>query len=274
NFNIGVFESEVFGRSKGRFELQYLNPIIFYRAIEQQIGSEDNALLGLDFKWNIKHRAQLYGQLVLDEFVLGQIRARNGWWANKQAVQIGAKYVDVAGIPNLDIQGEFNYIRPYTYQHEDKYRNYQHYQQPLAHPMGANLYELLGIISYQPQPLPRLNLVAKAIYTVQGQDLPPVPSYPMVGSNYGGNVLYPYTIRPVDAAGSLIEYGYRVGDGNKTKLLHTDFTATYQVRQSVWLDAKLIARHQTSAVPTGVRTNEVFATLALRWNIAQRLHEF
>ncbi|WP_324672995.1 hypothetical protein [Hymenobacter sp. GOD-10R] len=271
NFNVGVFESEVFSRRKGNFELQYLNPIIFYRAIEQHIGSEDNAILGLDFKWNIKHRTQLYGQLILDEFVLSEIRSGNGWWANKQAVQLGGKYLDVAGIANLDIQGEFNYIRPYTYQHEDRFRNYQHYQQPLAHPMGANLYELLGIVSYQPPVLPRLNLVAKGIYTVQGNDYLGATNTLL---NYGGNVLLPYTVRPTDANGNILEYGFRVGDGNKTRLLHTDFTATYQVRHSLWLDAKLIARHQTSTFATAAKTNEVFATLALRWNIAQRLHEF
>jgi len=271
NFNIGVFESEVFSRRKGHFELQYLNPIIFYRAIEQHIGSEDNAILGLDFKWNIKRRAQVYGQFILDEFVLSEIRAGNGWWGNKQALQLGGKYLDVAGISNLDIQGEFNYIRPYTYQHEDRFRNYQHYQQPLAHPMGANLYDFLGIISYQPSVLPRLNLVAKGIYTVQGNDYLGANNMLL---NYGGNVLLPYIVRPTDANGNLIEYGYNVGDGNKTRLLHTDFTATYQVRHSVWLDAKLIARHQTSTLPTAARTNQVFATLALRWNIAQRLHEF
>ncbi|MEJ7658376.1 MAG: hypothetical protein WKG07_01485 [Hymenobacter sp.] len=36
NFNIGVFESEVSGGPGRGLELQYLNPVIFYRAIEQQ----------------------------------------------------------------------------------------------------------------------------------------------------------------------------------------------------------------------------------------------
>nr|GFC26184.1 hypothetical protein [Tanacetum cinerariifolium] len=45
NFNIGVFESEVSGGPGRGLELQYLNPVIFYRAIEQQVGSTDNALL-------------------------------------------------------------------------------------------------------------------------------------------------------------------------------------------------------------------------------------
>ncbi|MGY3087910.1 hypothetical protein ACVWYF_000943 [Hymenobacter sp. UYAg731] len=283
NFNIGVFESVIAGSASNRFELQYLNPVIFYRAIEQNVGSPDNAMLGLDFKWNILHTAQLYGQVVLDEFKLSEIRAGNGWWSNKQAVQIGAKYIDVAGIRNLDLQAEVNYIRPYTYQHVSYYTAYTNYQQPLAHPMGANLTEVLGVLSYQP--LPRLNLVAKAIYTEQGldfgldaagkvittgplsNDVPGAGVTPGSLANYGGNPLVPYNSHPMD-------FGNRTGQGNKSRLLHTDFTATYQPRLNLFLDAKLIARHQTYSLTPALNGNEVYASLAVRWNIAQRLHEF
>ena len=275
-FTIGVFESTVLGgrgidstvvkgkivRQRTGFELQYLNPVIFYRAVEQQLGSGDNAILGLDFKWNIAHTAQLYGQLALDEFKISEVRAGNGWWANKQAVQLGAKYLDVAGLRNLDLQVEFNYIRPFTYQHEDNYTNYQHYQQPLAHPMGANVAEILGVLSYQP--LPRLMLVGKAFYSQQGLDQ---NNADVAFQNYGGNVLKSYNTR-------VQEYGNRVGQGNKSRLLHADFTATYQPRLNLFLDAKLIARHQTYTLTPGLDGNETYASLALRWNIAQRLHEF
>ena len=274
NFSIGVFESEVSGGPGRGLELQYLNPVIFYRAIEQQVGSTDNALLGLDFKWNIKHRAQLYGQLALDEFKLSEIRAGNGWWANKQAVQLGGKLLDLGGIRNLDLQLEFNFIRPYTYQHETVYTDYQNYQQPLAHPMGANLTEILGILSYQP--LPRLNLVAKAFYTVQGVDA--LRTTGTAFNNNGGNVLLPYTTRALATTGGTdFDHGYRVGNGDKNRLLHADFTATYQPRLNLFLDATLIARHQTLDQPTyygAVSGNEVIASLAVRWNIAQRLNEF
>ena len=289
NFNVGVFESVIMGsggvdyvvpnntpntlqkitvQQRRRFELQYLNPVIFYRAIEQNVGSADNAILGLDFKWNILHTAQLYGQLVLDEFKISEVRAGNGWWANKQAFQLGGKYIDVAGLRNLDLQVEFNYIRPYTYQHEDSYTNYQHYQQPLAHPMGANVAEILGVLSYQP--LPRLMLVGKAFYSEQGLDDPRT----IPGGNYGSNVLLSYNVRPTDANGKTIDYGYRVGSGNKSRLLHTDFTATYQPRLNLFLDAKLIARQQKYSLTPALDGSEVYASLALRWNIAQRLHEF
>ena len=280
NFNIGVFESEVSGGPGRGLELQYLNPVIFYRAIEQQTGSADNALLGFDFKWNIQHRAQLYGQLVLDEFKIKEVLAGDGWWSNKQAIQLGGKLLDLGGVRNLDLQVEFNYIRPYTYQHENLYTAYEHYQQPLAHPMGANLSEILGVLSYQP--LPRLSLIAKAFYTKQGLDFAYSPvGQPVPGSNYGSNPLQPYNNRPLGTDGQPRPYGYRVGDGNTSHLFHGDITATYQPRLNLFLDATLIVRRQSLtqplAFPDGGRISggtEVYPSVALRWNIAQRLHEF
>ena len=116
--NIGVFESVIFSPDDSlgtdHFRLEYLNPIIFYRAIEQQNGSSDNVLLGFDFKWNALRKISFYGQFLMDEFVIDNIRAGNGWWANKFAVQAGGKYIDAFGIPNLDLQGEFDLIRPFT----------------------------------------------------------------------------------------------------------------------------------------------------------------
>src|SRR4029078_4194699 len=91
--NIGLFEGVIFGR-KNHFDFQYLNPVIFYRHIEGTIGSPDNAVAGLDFKANIAHTAQLYGQLMLDEFQLSELKRNRGYWANKFGVQLGLKYVD------------------------------------------------------------------------------------------------------------------------------------------------------------------------------------
>ncbi|MDU0370827.1 hypothetical protein ACFPAF_10515 [Hymenobacter endophyticus] len=284
NLNIGLFESVLSASSRrdsvirngqvqvqrrNTFDIQYLNPIIFYRAIEQSTGSQDgNALLGLDFKWNLWKRVQLYGQLVLDEFVLSQIRASNGWWANKQAVQLGAKYINVAGIRNFDLQGEINFIRPYTYQALDKFRDYQHAAQPLAHPMGANLWELIGIASFQP--LPRLHVVGKGFLVKQGLD--------PAGQNFGSNVLLPYNNRPLDSNGQVREFGFEVGSGIASYLFHGDMTATWQAAHNLWLDGKVIYRHRTyeggQVPPYFTADNGLLASVALRWNIAQRLHEF
>jgi hypothetical protein len=261
NLNVGLFEQIIFGRERGRFELQYLNPIIFYRSVEHNLGSQDNALLGLDFRWNLFNTAQLYGQLVLDEFVLNEVTGGNGWWGNKQAWQVGAKYIDVFGLQNLDLQGEVNAIRPYMYQHRDGSSNYQHNRQPLAHPMGANLYEFVGIARYQP--LPRLNIVGKAIATRFGQDQITAEGDTI---NWGNNVNLDYNLRPGN-------YGHEIAQGITTNQLHLDLTTTYQFRHNLFIDLKGIIR-RTDAEVSSMSKNTLFTSVALRWNIAQRLHEF
>jgi hypothetical protein len=65
-----------------------------------------------------------------------------------------------------------------------------------------------------------------------------------------------------------------VGDGIQTNLIHTDFTATYQMRHNVWLDGKLIMRRITSPDVDNLTSSTVFPSVSFRWNIAQRLHEF
>jgi hypothetical protein len=165
--DIGIYEAVVFRRNN-HFELQYLNPLIFYRAVEQALGSPDNMLLGMDFKANMFRHVSLYGQFVLDEFNSKNIVARNGWWANKFAAQLGMKYINAFGVQHLDLQGEFNVARPYMYAHNTANNNFTHYNQPMAHPLGANFYEAVGILRYQI--IKPLNITGRLIYAIKGAD--------------------------------------------------------------------------------------------------------
>ena len=189
HLNIGVFEAVIHSRDRtqGYFDLAYFNPVIFYRPVEQQKNSPDNSLLGFDFHYNYRRRFQLYGQLMLDEFNIRRIRASQGyWWGNKIGVQLGAKWIDVLGVANLDVQLEYNQARPFTYQHLSSLTNYVHYNQSLAHPFGGNFREVLLLARYQP--LPRLRLTLTSLRALYGQDV--------AEFNFGGNPLLSYDDRP------------------------------------------------------------------------------
>lgn len=259
-FNLGVFESVVYSPkdsvNNNTFDFGYLNPVIFYRAIEQQFGSSDNVILGLDFKWIAAKRLSFYGQLALDEFLLDRLKEANGWWANKFALQGGLKYIDVAGVNNLDIQLETNLVRPYTYSHGTQYGSYTNYRQPFAHPLGANFNEVLAIVRYQPKP--RLNLVAKVIYAEVGRDT--------TNSNWGSDLLLSNATRER-------EFGNFIGQGVSTQITYADLTATYMLKHNLFIDLKLIRRDQ-NAPSISNRTNTTITSLALRWNISQRLYDF
>ncbi len=258
-FNLGIFESIVFTPedplNNNTFDIGYLNPVIFYRGIEQQSGSSDNALLGLDFKGNVFKGISFYGQAVLDEFVINEIRSGKGWWGNKYALQGGVKYIDVAGISNLDLQLEVNSVRPYTYSH-NTLSNYSNYSQALAHPLGANFQELVAIIRYQP--IPKLNLTAKAFYAKTGRD--------SIGQNWGSDILKNNTNRQN-------EYGNVIAQGNKTNITFIDFTASYMIKHNLFIDVKQIIRKSDSSLPS-YNTNTLFTSLSVRWNIPQRTYEF
>lgn len=270
--NVGLFESVIFSpddsTGSGKFEWAYLNPIIFFRAIEQQNGSSDNVILGLDFKWNAVKKLSFYGQFTLDEFVLDEIKAGNGWWANKFAIQGGAKYVDAFGISNLDLQGEINIARPYTYSHGTLYGNYTHYQQPIAHPLGANFKEIIGIIRYQP--VPKVYLTGKLMIASTGRDSTDYnwgsTSVPTYEYNWGGDLLKQNTTREQ-------EYNNTIGQGFKNDILYGSLTLSWQIKHNVFLDGTVILRKSTSELAF-YNNNTSITSLALRWNIAQRLYEF
>ncbi|MFZ2907073.1 MAG: hypothetical protein WAZ98_12775 [Cyclobacteriaceae bacterium] len=262
-WNVGVFESVVFTDSTS-FEWSYLNPIIFYRAIEQQFGSSDNVILGMDFKWNALKGVSLYGQFVLDEFVLDNIKEGNGWWANKFGIQAGVKYFDAFGVSNLDLQAETNIVRPYTYSHGNPvtkengipYGSYSGYLQPIAHPLGANFKEFIGVARYQP--IPRLNLTGKLMLMQVGRDT--------TSFNWGGDILKSNSDKEQD-------FDNTIGQGVKNDILFASFTATWQVWHNVFIDASVVVRKSESPVPV-FHNNTTVTSLALRWNIAQRLYEF
>ncbi len=253
--NVGVFESVIFGR-KNHFDFQYLNPIIFYRHIEGAIGSPDNAVAGLDVKANFAKRLQVYGQLLLDEFQLSELRKNRGYWANKFGIQAGLKYIDVFGISNLDMQLETNRARPFTYSHIDSVANYTHYNQPLAHPLGANFQEYIGILKYQP--IPKLYFNARLMYYKQGLD--------SMGRNFGASPFEDYTTRPRN-------FGFEIGSGNTAKSLNATFLVSYEVRQNLFLEASALYRNfKTEDIPSQNKTTQISA--GLRWNIFRREYDY
>jgi hypothetical protein len=248
----------IFGR-KDRFDFGYLNPIIFYRSIEQQNGSFDNSVAGLDVKANLAKKIQLYGQLSLDEFLLSEIRKNEGWWANKWGIQLGAKYIDAFGISNLDLQVEHNRVRPFTYSHRDSVANYTHYNQPLAHPLGANFSEFIGVARYQPAP--KWLAVAKMIYYTQGRD--------SSSRSFGSNIFYP-NIAPFRQG----DYGYNIGSGLKTSVLLASLLVSYELRENLFVEFNALYRKQETKTPPISSTNSSIISFGIRWNMQRRDFDF
>ncbi len=263
NLQVGLFETIVFDRTdsmgrNGGFELNYLNPIIFYRSVEHGLNSSDNALVGANFKWNIWRRMQFYGQMTLDEFMLKELRNRTGWWANKYAVQLGWKYMDAFFVKNMDLQYELNFARPYTFMHFKKSQNYVHYNNPIGHPLGANFIEHIAIARYRISP--KLHLQVTAISSFKGLD-------PNNTINWGGNIYRK------DYTGYPQEYGNKIGQGSMLRVGQVECYLGYQLAHRIWIEAIYHWRRSVSDLPVYNYTSH-FMTLGFRMNMARPRNMF
>ncbi|MCY2685802.1 gliding motility protein RemB [Salinimicrobium sp. TH3] len=200
--NIGFFESVMWENDNNRgFDLNYLNPVIFYRAIEFSTGAQaGNAIIGLTGKYKWNNRFLTYGQWLIDEFSSSDVFGGEGSWKNKHGFQLGTKYFNAFNVENLHLQLEYNQVRPYTYSHNTITLNYGHANQSMAHLWGANFRELVAIARYKSG---RYYGHVKAIYGERGFD------FSENGDYYGGNIYRSEEERP-------LETGVRIGQGNNT----------------------------------------------------------
>lgn len=245
-WSLGLFETVIFNRNN-HFEFQYLNPVIIYRSVEGSIGSPDNVMLGINSRYDLGRKVSVYGQLLIDEFVRKEVfNSGKGWWGNKFGGQLGLKYIDAFGIPKMDLQAEYNSVRPYTYTHFDSTANYTHQRTPLAHPLGANFKEFILNMRYQPAP--RWHVHAYLMAYRWGDD--PVPSV-----NYGGDLQKPYTTR-------LSDYGNKTTQGKLRNIRHLGFNLSYEMFHNYFLDLNGYYRKDmedqtdiTKFIGAGIRVN-------------------
>lgn len=262
NLNVGIFETIIFQRDSGNqttgYDLNYLNPIIFYKAVENGLNSVDKAVLGAHIKYNFLKHFSVYGQLVLSEFVFKELVASDGWWGNKYAMQGGLKYINAFGINNLDLQGEYNFARPFMYTSYSNQQSFTHLRAPMAHPLGANFREMIGIIRYQP--LNRLFVTARLTYARYGND--------SNGSNWGGNIDLGYTTNP-----PVRYYGNEVAQGVLTNLYHAELLITYMYKHNLFIDMRAGYRKNTSVLKQ-FEIDVPYFSFGVRLNIVQRFTDY
>jgi hypothetical protein len=211
--NIGLFEGAITDNTRtGTMEMDFLNPMIFYKSLEFNRGEDaGSSVVGLNALYKLSKSFSVYSQFVLDEFTLEEIKAQNGYWGNKYAFQIGAKYFDAFKVENLYLQLEYNLIRPYTFSHGSPIYNYGHFGEEIAHPWGANFREMVLISRYSNG---RWAANLKMIYGLKGFDTDDL--------NYGGDIYKSYDTR-------VQEYDNKIDQGLTTTIINTDLQVSYLI---------------------------------------------
>jgi hypothetical protein len=264
--NIGLFESVLWANENDRgFDINYLNPVIFYRAIEFSTGQDaGNAILGASAKYKWNNKINIYGQFILDEFALNDVTAGDKSWRNKFGYQLGLKYFNAFNVDRLLLQFEYNRVRPYTYSHNSIVLNYAHNNQPMAHLWGANFSEAILIGRYHYN---RWFGDAKFIVGQRGFDFNEGDDF----ANYGSDIYRSEVDRNADS-------GITVGQGNNTRVFQADIGGGYIINPAtnMRLFANVTYRNYDpeANTATALNTNTTWFTVGVRTDLFNWYNDF
>ncbi len=261
--NFSLFEAITYDGDSGQYrrgpDPGYLNPIIFYQPVNYNIGDPDKSHLGAAFKIKVAKKEQFYGQILIDEFKLQYVFQRHGvpdgWWGNKQGLQVGFKAFDLFGVKNLAFQTEINYVRPFTYTARDPLQNFSNFNQPLADPEGANFIESASFLTYYHKN-----------FLLQGS----IVAYKYGGdsgsSDWGQNIFIIYTQHQK-------EFYNHVGQGISIYLATIGLKADYIISPKMNLKAEFAAYECIDKV-AGTTISEPYVTLGIKTSLGNLYNDF
>ena len=254
-FSAGFFQAVTWAdaepEGKRGFDFNYAHPFVFLRSVESaNTTSPDKMRIGFNLKYEVFDHTTVYGQFMFDEFTAKEFFKGTGYWANKNAIQIGVRGSDLIKVKGLNYLAEFNTARPYTYAHFDRVSNYASMNQPLANQLGANYREFVGLLNYTYK---RLDFSGELMYAKKGLD--------SEGQNYGGDIFKSYNVRVSD-------YGNKIGQGLATDLYYGEAKVAYVLNPKYNLRIELggIFRKESNAVSS---TNTGLFTIGLRSTFRQ-----
>ncbi|QCR20991.1 hypothetical protein [Pontibacter sp. SGAir0037] len=231
-WNISLFQAMLWSsRHSGvkGIELAYLNPIIYMNSANFNMGSPGNSMMGLNLRHTFLNRYNAYGQFVIDDLFIEEHR---GHINQKYAFQLGLKGFHAFGVQNLYLQAEYNEARPYIHGHRTRILSNTHFNEPLAHPFGANFRELVLTGSYRYKRWEANALFNRSRY---GTD--------STGANFGKNIFLS------EPEGPEWSRDHRTGQGVRTDFIYFRPTLSYLLnpRTHLKLQAGYTFRRESSA---------------------------
>lgn len=252
--NLSLFESVIWPdqtRTNDRekdISPSLLSPVIFLHGSKSPSGVSNNDIVGLNAKFKVYSRTFVYGQMVVNQ--LGSS------FKNRTGFQLGLRSGDVFEIDGLNVDVEFNTVRPYTYAGSSPDVSYSNANQPLAHPLGANFTEGIFVATYNYK---RLWLRAEGFIAKYGLDSGNV--------NYGQNI---FTLLPSQ---SPVGDDVKTGQGLSTKITYADFKAAYIInpQSNLRIESGITYRKESNSLRT---FNDFIFYVGLRMSFRSLLYDF
>ncbi|HEU4718540.1 MAG TPA: hypothetical protein VFU15_11935 [Bacteroidia bacterium] len=231
--------------------LAYVDPVMYTALPKYGLSSRDNFLIGATFRYDLFHSLRLYGQWMADDL------GKKGTVHNKTGFQLGAKYFNAFTLKHLHLEIEYNRVNPYSYAATDPAQSYSQYNEPLAHPLGANFSEVIFSLYYK---LGDFFLQARYSTAMLGAD--------SVSSDNGGQDIF-----KTDYLAYYPVRNFTLGQGQKTTITYFDVHAGYMISyaSNLNISAGYTARN-VSYGATSLPTNYVY--VAVRTSLTNTYYDF
>ncbi|MBN1253553.1 MAG: hypothetical protein JXR51_06065 [Bacteroidales bacterium] len=253
-FEISIFENIIWPsntNSDTNFDLNFFNPILFFKSVQYELNNEKNVLIGLNSKIKTSKFSQLYTQLAIDDADIEKLNE------SKYAFQFGFKYFDLFhnNFKNqtLFLNAEYNQIANYTYAYENSAQNYSNYNQAIAHPAGAGLKEIVGILNYN---FKKFGFDIKFNQIIKSSDT--------TNTNFGSNIFL---------SDNNIIKNHEIAKNLKTTIQNLNFTFKYIINpiSNLQIFASLYKRTYKNELEN---TYNLFYSFGIRTNINNYYYDY
>lgn len=231
--NLALYQTVIVNKEgeHGFLNGNYLNPLSLLLNTEFNKVTSEHLLLGTTAKYKLPFNAYIYAQTVFSGF--SENNWKFDWWQNRFGYQLGCKIFNFFGVENLTLQAEYNFVRPYTYAHDNPQQNYAHYNQPLAHPLGANFAEFLVLSTYKWK---RWEIDAKLISAQYGDEIKGE------STSYGNDLFMStgdYADQGAVGSGRPSDFGIKIFQGSLTTVNLKMFNLAYIINPKTNLKINL-----------------------------------
>jgi len=214
NMEIGLFEGIIWQTSDDstyakRFPALFFVPVPLVREAVYGLDGNNNALLGINFRWGFGKYAEIYGQFALDDWQKTDFHKRFAYQAGAKIYDI---FMDKIAKQRFLLQTEYNYAKPYTY--TSRTSAFVNMNEPLVNTLGAGFAEFVAIATWD---FYGFSLSAKFNNILTSTDT--------IGSNFGVDLL------KTDVNANFENETNCVGQGNKTNISLKTITFAYFINR-------------------------------------------
>ena len=265
SLNIGLFESVTWighdSVSNRGFDWAYANPVIFLKESNANQGNPDNSIIGMNVKYKWTNTFYTYGQLMIDDIKISEMEKKNSAYPQKYGIQLGGRWFNIAKIKGLAIQGEFDYVMPYSYTNYVSFQNYTNMGQSLADPQNANFKEFIGIIDYNRK---RWSISNRTVYYLYGADDSPK-------TNYGHNIFADKSV--YGATGYYMSRPTKILQGDLTTVLYDLMTVAYIINPRLNMRIEASYTYRTLNNNVSHDSNHIFG-LSFKTALFNKYYDF